>query len=161
MKELFVDLAAYHLWADTRLLDRAAKLPEEMLEQQVASSFPSLKKTFAHMWSAESIWMSRLDRQEPPARRDDFPGDFNELAGELIHHDSWLADWIKSRPEAFFNEVITYYNTRKQYHETPVRQILFQLFNHAGYHRGQVVTIFHQLGVSDIPATDYILHQRG
>jgi uncharacterized damage-inducible protein DinB len=161
MKELFVDLAAYHLWADKRLLDRAAKLPEEMLEQQVASSFPSLKKTFAHMLSAESIWMSRLDRQEPPARRDDFPGDFNELVGELIHHDSWLVDWIKSRPEAFFDEVIAYYNTRKQYHETPVRQVLLQLFNHAGYHRGQVVTIFHQLGVSHIPATDYILHQRG
>jgi uncharacterized damage-inducible protein DinB len=161
MKELFVDLAAYHLWADKRLLERAIQLPEEMTEREVVCSFPSLKKTFAHMLSAEHIWLQRVDKRKPAIHGEDFPEDFEELAQELVHHDSRLADWIESQSEEFLDEVIAYYNTRKEYYETPVRQILLQLFYHAGYHRGQVVAIFHQLGVTDIPPTDYIVYQRG
>lgn len=159
MKELFADMAAYHLWADARLLERVGRLPEAVIEESVACSFPSLKKTFAHLLTAEHLWRQRLDSHEA-ARVEDSSADFSALASQLIGDDEWLVGWIENRPDAYFDEVIAYENTRKQSMEIPVRQILLQLFHHASYHRGQVVAIFHQLQVSDIPGTDYLIFKR-
>ncbi|MBL0200663.1 MAG: hypothetical protein IPP81_11100 [Chitinophagaceae bacterium] len=39
----------------------------------------------------------------------------------------------------------------------PVYQMLHHVFNHASYHRGQLVTMLNQLGADKIPGTDFLL----
>ena len=43
----------------------------------------------------------------------------------------------------------------------PTWQMLLHVFNHGTYHRGQLVNMLRQLGVSRIPATDFALWSRG
>lgn len=40
----------------------------------------------------------------------------------------------------------------------PVNVILMHVFNHATYHRGQLVTMLRQLGVKKIPQTDFMVY---
>jgi uncharacterized damage-inducible protein DinB len=45
-------------------------------------------------------------------------------------------------------------------HVQPVWQMLLHCFNHASYHRGQVVTMMRQFDLDEIPALDLVVYQR-
>src|SRR5689334_2114676 len=77
MKELLLQYARYNAWANKRIIDVLLKLSNEKLEQIIVSSFPSLKDTVYHMWSAEFIWLQRLELTERPVWIEDgFEGSF-------------------------------------------------------------------------------------
>lgn len=160
MKEVFVDLAGYHLWANQRLLAAIAALPPELPEQTVHSSFPSLKQTFLHLFWAETTWLRRLQGMEAVSPGSLAVPDFGELSQLLTGSNEKLVAWIGDQKEPYFSQTIAYYNTKMEYFNMPIYQCLLQLFNHGTYHRGQVVTIFHQLGITTIPGTDYIIFKR-
>lgn len=160
MKELLSDLAGYHAWADKRLLDAVVQLPQALCDREVASSFPTLTGTFAHLFWAATTWLRRLEYLENMPADEDFRGSFSELSSRLQAVDAALAGWIAEQSEATLTASFEYYNTKKQYFNMPVYQCLIQAFNHGTYHRGQVVTMFHELAISEIPGTDYILYKR-
>lgn len=161
MKEVLIDLATYHRWANKRLTDVVLKSHQDVSLQIVKSSFPSLFKTFLHLYESEQIWLLRLQMKEKPeAVKGVFDGEFNELAEKFLAHNALLIQWLQEQKEVFYSHPIAYYNSQKHYFKTPVYQCLFQLFNHGTYHRGQVVTMFHELGITKIPATDYIAFKR-
>lgn len=161
MKDLMIDLGNYHLWADKRLLDAIGNLPPDYPTKEVASSFPSLWLTVKHLYRAECIWLQRLQMNENPAFAfENFEGPFSELATGMIRQDELLIQWIQEQKEAFFEHTMAYYNSQKQYFKQPVYQCLQHLFYHGAYHRGQLVTMLHELGVTKIPATDYIVFKR-
>lgn len=156
-----IDLGGYHLWANKRLLDTMQNLPAEYLTREVSSSFSTLQLTMIHLLGAESLWLQRLQMNEPPMfDAEKFKGPFGELAPSVISHNEKLNQWIADQKEPFFEHTIAYYNSKKQYFKQPVYQCLLQIFNHGTYHRGQIVTMFHELGVTKIPATDYIAFKR-
>lgn len=161
MKEMMMDLANYNLWANKRLTDTILNLPEDYPTKEVASSFPTLQLTVLHVFGAESLWLQRLQMNENPVFEwANFNGKFSDLAAKVIQHNELLKEWIASQKESFFEHTLAYYNSKKQYYKQPVYQCLLHLFNHATYHRGQIVTMFHELGVTKIPATDYIAFKR-
>jgi len=41
-----------------------------------------------------------------------------------------------------------------------VYEILSHVFNHSTYHRGQLVTLFRQVGFTDVTSTDLLLYYR-
>lgn len=161
MKELMMDLSNYHLWANKRLLDTIQNLPEDYPTKEVASSFPTLQLTVKHLLGAESNWLQRLQMKEKTVfELADFNGKFSELAAKMIQHNELLKEWISEQKEPFFEHTIAYYNSKKEYIKQPAYECLVQVFNHGTYHRGQIVTMFHELGVTKIPATDYIAFKR-
>jgi uncharacterized damage-inducible protein DinB len=56
---------------------------------------------------------------------------------------------------------IQYSDFDKAQFKQPTWQMLLHVFNHGTYHRGQLVNMLRQLGVSRIPATDFALWSRG
>lgn len=160
MKELLLDLAGYNLWADKRLLDAVAQLPPELAEREVAASFPTLTRTFTHLFQAGTLWLGRFERLENIPADEDFGGRFPELSTRLKAVDAGLRDWIAGQSEANLTAPFEYYNTKKQYFHMPLYQCLVQAFNHGTYHRGQVVVMLHELGIAEIPASDYIMYKR-
>lgn len=159
MKQLFTDLAAYHLWADSRLLE-AVGLHPELAEREVPGSFPTLKATFEHLLWAEITWLRRLGAHKEERPDPGFRGGFRELSAALLAHNEQIVRWTGEQHAAFFEQMIAYHNSQKQYFRMPVWQCLLQLFNHGTYHRGQVVSMLRQLGLTSIPATDYIVFRR-
>ena len=69
-------------------------------------------------------------------------------------------EWVDKASELALNHVFAYQNSKKEQFKQPVYQVLIHVFNHGTYHRGQLVNLFRQLGVKEIPATDFILWSR-
>lgn len=66
MKETLLQYAGYNIGANKLFIKVLQQLTKEQLDEQVNSSFPSLRKTVYHMWSAEDIWIQRLLLVEKP-----------------------------------------------------------------------------------------------
>lgn len=160
MKELLKQYAAYNIWATKQLVDRINKLPEEKIVLEVASSFPSLYKTVQHMWLAEDIWWQRLKLVENPvAQSDSFTGSFAELYAQLYKQSLQWKEWVDAAGDNHLNFVFAYIHDKAE-QKMAVHDMLLHLFNHATFHRGQLVTILRQLGEDKIPQTDYVAYCR-
>lgn len=161
MKEIFVQYAAYHAWANAQLLQTLEGLSDDVRQREMTSSFSSLEKTVLHLLDAESIWWQRLKLQERIERPGDvFNGSFAELSDRLQRQSRQWLDWVTAAPEHGLQHEFIYYNSRKERFKQPVYQVLLQVFNHATYHRGQLVTLLRQAGVEKIPQTDFIAWSR-
>lgn len=161
MKEIILQYAAYHLWANNLLFTTIQSLSEEQHHATVRSSFPSLYKTALHMLDAESIWWQRMKLQEKIDRPSDtFSGTMLALGQQLLQQNRAWQDWVANANELALQHEFIYYNSRKERFKQPVFQMLLHLFNHGTYHRGQLVTILRELGVEKIPPTDFIVWSR-
>lgn len=157
MKELLLKLARYNIWANKRMIDIMLKMSEEQLDKEIESSFPSVRKTVYHLWGAEDIWLQRLQLKEQPVwAGTNFEGSFAEACEKWAKASEGLLAFIeKQYDDTALQHVLQYYNLKKQSMKMPVYVCLTQVLNHGSYHRGQLVTMFRQLGVKKIPSTDF------
>lgn len=161
MKEIFVQYAAYNLWANGLLLNVVKTLSEQQRRTEVKSSFSSVHNTLLHLLDAESIWWQRLKLQERINRPGDgFTGDFSELSKKLLEQNKLWVEWVNSAGEHTLQHEFIYHNQNGERFKQPVYQMLLHLFNHGTYHRGQLVNLLRQLGVEKIPQTDFIVWSR-
>ncbi len=161
MKEQITSYAAYNLWANQLIITTVNQLPAEKHLEEVVSSFNGIHSTLLHIWTAESVWFQRLKLQERIVIPEDhFKGNTVELGQSLLQQSKLWADWADTASEAAIDHVFQYYNSKKEYFKQPVWQVMMHVFNHSTYHRGQLVTMFRQLGVEKIPPTDFILFSR-
>jgi uncharacterized damage-inducible protein DinB len=161
MKELFIQYAAFNLWANNLLFSIIESLPEEQQKAALKSSFPSLYTTVLHLLDAESIWWQRLKLQEKITRpSDEFQGSFIELSKRLQQQNKQWQNWIQNTNELGLQHEFIYLDSKKERFKQPVYQMLLHMFNHGTYHRGQLVTMLRQLGIEKIPPTDFIVWSR-
>lgn len=157
MKEILLQYATYHKWANQLLLELIHTLPQEKQTQHVPSSFSSLHLTIVHLWDAESVWWQRMCLQEHvvfPSKN--FSGNTKDASDQLIQMNNKWYEWLQQIQEHVLQHVFHYHNTKKQQFRQPVYQMLLHLFNHGTYHRGQLVNMLRQLGIEKIPQTDFI-----
>lgn len=160
MKQLFEQYAGYNLWANKKITDLINGLPEEQINKEIVSSFPSLYKTVLHLMEVENVWWERLKLFEHTTPSGWFTGNFNELSKKLSElSEQWLK-WVKDTNESGITHVFAYSNSYKQHFKQPIYEMLLHLFNHQTFHRGQLVTMLRQLGVDKIPQTDFIIFSR-
>ncbi|MCB9047291.1 MAG: DUF664 domain-containing protein [Chitinophagales bacterium] len=159
MKELLLRYARYNVWANAQFADVLLKLTDEQLDMEITSSFPTIRKTVYHMWSAEDIWMQRLYLAEQPVWAEGvFQGSFDDVISNWRTVSADLLAFVEKQfSDDSFAHVMQYYNLKKQSVKVPVHVGLMQVFNHATYHRGQLVTMLRQAGIKKIPSTDYYL----
>lgn len=161
MKELLQQYCTYNLWADKIIVQSLSALSEEQLNREIISSFPSVMKTLLHMMDAESIWWQRLklyEQIERPSTKKEL--DFNEVTEQLIRFSSLWEDWVRNTNEINLRHVFEYRNTKKELFKQPVSEVVIHLVNHQTYHRGQIITMLRQLGITKIPSTDFVLFCR-
>lgn len=161
MKILLTQYSTYHQWANQLIIDTIEKLPASLQEQEVESSFKSLKATLLHMWDAEVIWWQRMKLLEiitPPST--EFSGSCTDIAKGLMQQSKQWHDWILNASEHMFEHEFIYFNSKREKFKQAVYQMLLHLFNHGTYHRGQIVTMLRQLEVDNIPPTDFIVWSR-
>lgn len=158
MKEAMAQMARYNGWANGQMLTALAALATELLDTETPSSFPTLRHTVAHIRGAEQMWLERLLLAEHPVwTGDDLAADFPALAAQW----QGASDGLLRFAEKQYNDkallhVVEYRDRRGAPHKTPTLAILQHAFNHSSYHRGQLVTMMRALGVTKIPATDFI-----
>ncbi|RPD38873.1 DinB family protein [Chitinophaga barathri] len=161
MRELLLRYAMYNIWANQRLLAVLNGLSAEQLDKDLGSSFPTLRATVYHIWDVEGIWHQRLQLASPvipPAR--DFEGAWPEFAQRFSRQSEQLKDFIMTASDAKLAHTIEYHHPVKGICKSAVENSIFTAFNHSTFHRGQLVTMLRQLGVTKIPATDFIEYTR-
>ena len=161
MKQILNSYISYEVWANEQLLHLCVELTPETLNTPIVSSFPSVHKTFLHMWDASSIWWQRLQMHEQVVLPSvSFHPGMKEIANGLLHQNRQWQAFVNDASEAMLTSSLPYKNLKGEQFVQPVFEIIIHLSNHATYHRGQIVTQLRQLGVEKIPQTDYIVFTR-
>ncbi len=163
MKKLLVKYAAFNHWANKRFSDLLVNLTDEQLNKDITSSYRSIVKTMLHLWDVEAIWLLRI-KQHPylAAASKDFNGSIIELTTNLLEQSRLWKEWINIATEEVLERDLSYKNMAGEEFTQPLWEILVHLFDHQSYHRGQIVTMLRQVGVtSGIPGTGFVAFARG
>jgi uncharacterized damage-inducible protein DinB len=155
MKELLLQYARYNAWANKRILHAVSNLDEEALNKTMVSSFPTIKATIYHIWSAESIWLQRLLLTENPVWADSvFEGSFETACAEwLAVSDALIQFTERQRDDVAFEHIFQFYHDKESY-KFPVYTALNHVFNHSSQHRGQINTMLRQAGYTKLQSLD-------
>jgi uncharacterized damage-inducible protein DinB len=147
MKDHFLNFYHYEIWANQKIISSIEKFAPH--DQQIL-------RLFSHILSAQTIWLQRLNNQ---------PNLTN--AWQVLGVEECKMQMQKNHEELFellhkiddFNHKITYQNTKGEYFENSIYQILTHLFNHSSYHRGQIVFCLKNY-TQELPVTDWIFYLR-
>jgi uncharacterized damage-inducible protein DinB len=160
MINLLQQYAGYNSWANKTLLDKIANLNDEQIHQDMVSSFTSLYKTVLHMWQAEHVWWQRLNRIEDIVfLTESFRGSFQELVAGFAAQDLQWKQWMDNAGQEQLEESFSFIRNNEPF-TMVLHDMILHVFNHATFHRGQLVTLLRQLGETVIPSTDFTTFTR-
>lgn len=147
----------YNRWANSRLIESAATLTEEELGRQMGGSFPSVLGTLGHLYAAEWVWLERLRGVSPPGLP---PSDGVPTLPVLKERwdvvEEGQKTFVESLTDDQMEEKVRYRNVKGEPWSYVMSDLLVHIVNHSTYHRGQVATMFRQLGKKPA-ATDYLV----
>ena len=151
-------MARYNFWANRLIVTSLQGMDGARLEAEVLSSFPTIRKTVAHLRAAERIWMDRLALAEAPVwLGEDSKGSFEDLCAQWLAISEELVRFTeKQYNDKALLHVVEYRDLKKVVQKTPVFAVLQHVFNHSTFHRGQLVTMMRMVGETKIPKTDLI-----
>ena len=153
---LMKNFASYNAWANRTLVNWLKTKPVEVMDKEVASSFPSIQQTLVHIWDTERFWSSVLQQQPAPVsfRMEGFHGTLEEVFEGIVQKSDELASYIYSLSDEGIQEQVEF-NSPWVSGKATRAEYLVQVLNHSTYHRGQVITIGRHVGLTDAPMTDY------
>ena len=162
MKELLLRAAWYNAWANEHFIELLITLSNEELDMEIISSFPCIRKTVMHIWGAEDIWIQRFESVERPVWKPaTFNGGITALCDEWRIASSGLIRFTgRLKDDEALSQIVTGVNLKGEPFNDPLGAGLQHVFNHSTYHRGQLVTMLRQAGVTAIPQTDLIVYTR-
>lgn len=161
IESLLKSSASYNLWANSQLVDWLNSKPSEILVREMPSSFPTLRDTLLHIWGAEEIWHERL-MQVPTSifLSFRFTGTTEDVLEGILKQSKALEAYINDLSDADFQEICTFRLLNGTEDSRTRVKMIHHCLNHSTYHRGQVVTMARNFGLTDPPATDYIKYIR-
>jgi uncharacterized damage-inducible protein DinB len=148
-----LELLEYHRWATNLTVNAARALTPEQFTQDLGSSFPSVRDTLVHVFTADRAWLGRLEGQAPLRAN---ATDFATLNSLLEVWEPVLTRW-PSVVEALGDagrldtgRLIEYKSFAGEPFTNSLGQIVRHVVNHGTYHRGQVTTMLRQLGAQAV-----------
>jgi uncharacterized damage-inducible protein DinB len=136
------------IWADTALLTALADAPDTPAEAL---------REFAHILAADETWLARIESRT--ARTPLWPTLDLAAVSELATHSGFTA-CLESLTEPDLLRAVHYTNSSGISFDSQLRDILYQVFLHAQYHRGKVNLLLRQAGLKP-QSLDYIGYIRG
>ena len=155
------DYASFNLWANAKMVNWLQTKPLELMEREVPSSFPTLHLTLLHIWGAEEIWLERL-RGIPPTTFlfQTFQGTTADVFEGVLAMSQRFAEYTHALSEADLQEAVAFRLFNGNEDTRPRYEMIHHCLNHSTYHRGQIVTIARNLGLTDPPPTDFMQYLR-
>ena len=141
----------YNNWASQLLMKAIRDLPSGELERPTGISHHSILGTMAHLQFADWIWYTRVAESmaKPADTLDVLEGEWPALQQRWQTFCDRLSDADLARR-------IAYRSIRGYDGVATVEQVVLHLVNHGTLHRGQVMGMIRQLGITP-PGTD-LLH---
>jgi uncharacterized damage-inducible protein DinB len=142
--DLLRGLYDYHRWANRRLFEIVAGLPDGGATRDMGGhwSFPTLKATFAHIYGADSIWLGRW-RGVPPSRMPG-DGDFATMADLRRAWDTLEIEqrgFVEGLGDADLMRPVSFKNNQGVEATVVLGPLLQHVANHATHHRSEIATM--------------------
>jgi uncharacterized damage-inducible protein DinB len=160
-------VARYNQWMNARVYAAAAQLDEAQWHADRGAFFGSVAATLEHVLVADTHWLKRFAAAFPglasldhvralplpePVRGITFP-DFARLRNGREAMDAAIVDFTREATDDLYARPLRYVNSAGEPHAKLSGLVLRHVFNHQTHHRGQVTTLFSQLGI-DVGVTD-------
>lgn len=145
----------YMAWANSLMLESAARLPEAELIKPRQALFGNIAHTFNHILVIEKIFQAHLEGRSHPytARNTEAAPPFAEVRRELESMDRYYVSLAATLSAEALSEDIEF--TFVGGGRMTRMEILLHMVNHATYHRGFVSDMMyqipHQAGANDLP----------
>ncbi|MFP8893173.1 MULTISPECIES: DinB family protein [Chryseobacterium] len=155
LKTLVSKSAQYNNWVVNKYIDWLSTKSDEQLNQETISSFPTILKTLHHIWQTQEYWWSHI------SEKDDF--DFVKTAETTSKEDVFnaiknnsqkLVDYVESLSEEDLSKNVKIESQWFQCDFSKYEYIQHAIL-HSTYHRGQIVTMGRNIGITDAPMTDF------
>jgi len=161
MKTYFETFARYNAWANQRLYEAVAEVPDAQYREDRGAFFGSLHGTLNHILVGDRAWFTRItgDGTSPASLDQILCDDFTTLRQARTAEDDRIIRVIGGLDEAQLAGTIKYRNMRGDHMEQPLTQVLAHVFNHQTHHRGQAHTLLSQMG-REAPALDLVYFLR-
>ena len=148
MKQYLIDYFKYNDWANRRLIKAIKELPDK----------ERCLYFFSHLITCHNKWINVFLKEWEDKGTAWFADVYPAEELETRWNDcltNWL-NFLEAQTEDSLEKDVLYesYQTKKKY-LINVRKIAFQLNCHTIHHRGQMVLIMRDMGITP-PATDYI-----
>lgn len=149
MRDHLIKLLDYELWANQRIIDALALLPN------VPERALSL---MSHILAAQHIWYARMANESAILSVwEEIPVSWMIETAERQHRQ--LVSYVEILSQKELNQSIAYVNSKHIHYTSTRLDILTHLSHHTAYHRGQIVQLIRPL-LDEAPVTDYIAWTR-
>jgi uncharacterized damage-inducible protein DinB len=90
----------------------------------------------------------------------DFKDNKNDTLDGLIQSSNEIVMFAASRDESLLTSTYAYKNMKGDPFEDTYEETLFHVVNHSTYHRGQIISMLREAGVTKLVSTDLIHYLR-
>jgi uncharacterized damage-inducible protein DinB len=156
-------LYVYTEWANDLVLTAAEKVSREDLLRDVQISHKSILGTLAHMAGAEWIWLERWHGDSPIGSEvwnqwtPEHCKDVQQLRAKWQPIIEKRRNYLERLTDAELPRELAFRRINGESYALPLVQQMQHVVNHATLHRGQVVGMIRQLGITP-PATDLLFY---
>lgn len=151
----------FNAWANGRMADVLTPISEDLFYRENKGSFPSIAKTTLHLWGSQHIWYRRLQgeslKQAPMVAQP--PEKAAILTGLRESSDDFVV-FVRTKSPEFLVSSYNYVNLRGEPCDDSYEETLFHIVNHGTYHRGQLILMLREAGITTLPGTDLIHYLR-
>jgi uncharacterized damage-inducible protein DinB len=151
----------FNAWANGKIVEILKNLDESLLDKELKSSFPTIRKTLYHIWDAELIWFKRVKGEQATSwPSEDIDETFADVLNSFLKNSEELTEFVCKKERSFLERKISYTNTKGLSFTNCIEDILYHVVNHSTFHRGQLITMLRELGETDLPQQDLIAYLR-
>src|SRR5690606_19405857 len=147
-------MARFNAWANERLYDSVARLPESGYREDHGAFFGSIHRTLNHLLVVDRLWTGRIEGTDRGVRALEqiLHEDFVALREARREEDVRLIRLVDALTPDRLAARITYRRIIGEgLEETQVAHVLLTLFNHQTHHRGQVHVLLTQQNIVPPP----------
>jgi uncharacterized damage-inducible protein DinB len=150
-------LTRYTAWANARLFEALAGLPEGEAQAQRPTGFGNMVSTLSHAYVVDLIWQAHLCGQPHgfKTRNTETQPALGELRASQAAIDQWYVNYADGLDEGGLNEMVDFSFVDGGAGSMSRGDILLHVVNHKTYHRGYVADMLYQASsrppVMDLP----------
>jgi len=148
-KQDILTLYKYNQWANAKILNAAANVPQEQFLAPAAFPHGGLRSTLVHVMFAEWIWRQRWTGVSPTVRLkpEDFPT-VESLCARWAEEERQLMDFVDRLSDESLNGTVQYTNTSGKPFTRILWHMMAHVVNHGTQHRAEAAALLTEFGRS-------------
>lgn len=156
-----LQLTAYNAWANRRIGQYLQAAGPTVADEPITSSFPTIRKTFYHLWDAQVIWHQRLRGVSANAwPSHGFTGTLTDAINAVNHSSDEFVRYCENLTENDARTDISFHALDGTAFHNTAEEIILHVVNHGTFHRGQIITMLRNAGFTAVGSTDLIRYYR-